>query len=71
MVARRWGMIPAVQPSAAYTLAVRPCVIPVETVNITPVPGMRTTMREVMRNSTLIMTCPYIVSIRKLRMETI
>ena len=43
--------MPSVQPSAAYTLAMRLWVRPVETVNSTPVPGMSTTMSEVSRNS--------------------
>ena len=47
--------MPAVHPSAANTLARRPCRIPVETVNTTPVPGIRTTMSEVTRNWTVIM----------------
>ena len=48
---RAGGTMPAVQPTAAKTLARRPCVMPAEIVNTTPVPGIRTTMSEVMRNS--------------------
>jgi hypothetical protein len=46
--------MPAVQPNAAKTLALRPRASPVETVNTTPVPGIRTTISEVIRNSTVI-----------------
>jgi hypothetical protein len=50
----RWGSIPAVHPSAANTLALLPWISPVETVYITPVPGISTTINDVMKNSTLI-----------------
>jgi hypothetical protein len=47
--ASKCGMIPAVQPSAANTLARLPAVRPVDTVKITPVPGINTTIRQVTR----------------------
>ncbi|MNU00727.1 hypothetical protein D3C72_2439360 [compost metagenome] len=59
MVASRCGTIPSVQPSEASTPARRPCSSAVDTVKITPVPGMSTTMSEVMRNSRPIMSMPF------------
>jgi hypothetical protein len=46
-------MIPVVQPNAAATLARQPQKRPVETVYITPVPGIKTTTNEVIKNSVL------------------
>ena len=54
-LASKWGMMPSVQPIAANTLARQPRNSPVETVNTTPVPGIRTTINEVSRNSVVIM----------------
>lgn len=46
---------PAVQPSAANTLARLPAMRPVDTVKITPVPGISTTIRQVMKKFMLSM----------------
>jgi hypothetical protein len=40
-----------VQPTEAKKLARLPWAIPVDTVNTTPVPGINTTMNDVIRNS--------------------
>lgn len=47
--------MPSVHPIEAHTLAARPWLSPVAMVKMTPVPGMRTTTREVIRNSIDIM----------------
>ncbi len=47
--------MPAVQPSDAYTPARVPCSRPVDTVKTTPVPGMSTTISEVIKKSMVIM----------------
>ena len=52
--------MPNVQPRAANTLARLPRRSPVETVKMTPVPGIRTTINDVMRNSVVIMGSPFI-----------
>ncbi|MNH47850.1 hypothetical protein D3C79_1112990 [compost metagenome] len=46
-------MIPAVQPSAVYRLARLPATRAVDMVRITPLPGISTTISEVMRKSRL------------------
>jgi hypothetical protein len=46
--------MPAVQPTEANTLARRPWNRPVETVYTTPVPGVKTTINEVMRKLVVI-----------------
>ncbi|MNN95221.1 hypothetical protein D3C81_2139910 [compost metagenome] len=51
--ASKCGTIPAVQPSAVYRLARVPATRAVEMVRITPLPGISTTIREVMRKSRL------------------
>ena len=56
MLAVKWGTIPAVQPIAAAMPALLPKNRAVDTVYITPVPGIKTTTREVNRNSVLIIS---------------
>ncbi len=53
ILADKWGIIPAVQPIAAAMLARQPRKRPADTVYITPVPGIRTTTRDVIKNSVL------------------
>jgi hypothetical protein len=53
MLADKCGIIPAVQPNAAAMLARQPRNRPVETVYKTPVPGIKTTTRDVIKNSVL------------------
>lgn len=55
MVAKRWGTIPKVQPSAANTIAECPCFNAVDMVKSTPVPGIKQIIKAVMINSIEIM----------------
>ena len=53
MLADKWGIIPAVQPKAAAMLALQPRKRPFDIVYITPVPGIKTTISDVNKNSVL------------------
>jgi hypothetical protein len=60
-VASKCGRMPSVQPTEAMKPARRPCTNPVETVKTTPVPGMRTTMSDVIKNSAVNMAMDLLV----------
>ena len=64
MLVIRWGMIPMVQPKAAAIALRHLSARPVETVYITPVPGTRTTTRDVSQNSVLNISFPYLGVLR-------
>ncbi len=50
MLMQRCEMMPAVHPRAAKMLFLRPSVIPTDIVYITPVPGIKMIISEVIRN---------------------